>query len=51
MKSFPEYQVLNALVELFKHKANSYKHLEKVRLNPDFSKGTLIRNDLEFFIP
>ena len=42
--------MFNALVQLYKHKESALKNLEKVRINPDFSR-LQIRADLEFFLP
>ena len=40
------------MVQLFRHKKKATVNLEKVRLNPDYSKiGTSVRNDLEFYLP
>lgn len=50
-KRFPDSEVFNALVQLYRCKANAFALLQRVRLNPSLSKDKLIRTDLEFFIP
>jgi hypothetical protein len=50
-KKFIDSEVFNALVILYRHKANSAAALSEVRLNPDFAYNRDIRTDLEFFIP
>lgn len=50
-KKFKDNYIFNSLVELFKHKEEASRHLEKVRINPDFTRKTPQRTDLEFFLP
>ena len=50
-KSVSKNQVFDVLVEVSNKKEKAIKHLEKVRINPDFMKAPLIRSDIEFFLP
>ena len=50
-KRFPDSEVFNALVQLYRCKANAFVLLQRVRLNPSLSKDNKVRTDLEFFIP
>ena len=40
---------MSILIRLYAHDHEAVKHLEKVRVNPDFTSR--FRSDLEFFIP
>lgn len=49
-KRFPDSEVFNALVQLYRCKANAFTQLSRVRLNPS-TLSINVRTDLEFFIP
>lgn len=40
---------MTILIRLYAHDHSAIKHLEQVRVNPDFTSR--FRSDLEFFIP
>ncbi|CDW91655.1 phosphatidylinositol kinase (pik-k) [Stylonychia lemnae] len=46
-----ENLIFDSLKQLKENKKESVRHLEKIRINPDFTSGQYLREDLEFYLP